>query len=175
MAWDAFHAEQFPYDEARKLAIALNIDVEKTLMQTKRLVEKKGEYVTLVPPTARRRKNIVDDEAQSFEHWIDAAHTAMMVYAEDGAGACDVFLRKAGLKNDATFKALLQALINAIPRARIKGRFVRPEAETLENLRLAFFDDLTAPVEDEPEMPTMKQGAMFEEAEGEEGEEESEE
>jgi hypothetical protein len=175
MAWDAFHAEQFPYDEARKLAIALNIDVEKTLMQTKRLVEKKGEYVTLVPPTARRRKNIVDDEAQSFEHWIDAAHTAMMVYAEDGAGACDVFLRKAGLKNDATFKALLQALLNAIPCARIKGKFVRPEADTLESLRLAFFDDLTAPVEDEPEMPTMKQGAMFEEAEGEEGEEESEE
>jgi len=174
MAWDAFHAEQFPYDEARKLAIALNIDVEKTLMQNKRLVEKKGEYVTLVPPTKRRRKGIVDDEAQSFEHWIDAAHTAMMVYAEDGSGACDVFLRKSGLKNDATFKALLQALLNAIPRARIKGKFVRPEADTLESLRLAFFDDLTAPAEEEPEMPVVKQGAMFEEEEGEEEEGEDE-
>lgn len=175
MAWDAFHAEQFPYDEARKLAIALNIDVEKTLMQNKRLVEKKGEYVILKTPTARRRKAVVDDEAQSFEHWIDAAHTAMMVYAEDGAGACDVFLRKAGLKNDATFKALLQALINAIPRARIKGKFVRPEADILESLRLAFFDDLTAPVEEEPAMPVMKQGGFkgegFDE-ESEEGEEE---
>ncbi|MBM3131047.1 MAG: DUF1156 domain-containing protein [Chloroflexi bacterium] len=174
MAWDAFHAEQFPYDEARKLAIALNIDVEKTLMQTKRLVEKKGEYVILKTPTARRRKAVVDDEAQSFEHWIDAAHTAMMVYAEDGAGACDVFLRKSGLKNDATFKALLQALLNAIPRARIKGKFVRDEADTLESLRLAFFDDLTAPAEEEPEMPVVKQGAMFEEEEGEEEEGEDE-
>ena len=173
MAWDAFHAEQFPYDEARKLAIALNIDVEKTLMQSTCLVAKKGEYVTLLTPTERRRKDVVDADAMTFTHWIDAAHTAMMVYAEDGSGACDVFLRKVGLKNDATFKALLQALLNAIPRARIKGKFVRPEAETLESLRLAFFDDLTAPVEEEPEMPVMKQvglGGEFDEEEEDEEE-----
>ena len=84
---------------------------------------------------------------------IDAAHTAMMVYAEDGAGACDVFLRKTGLKTDGTFRALLQALLNAVPRARVKGHFVRPEAEALENMRLAFFDDLVAPAEEEPAMP----------------------
>jgi len=174
MAWDAFHAEQFPYDEARKLAIALNIDVEKTLMQSTRLVAKKGEYVMLLTPTERRRKDVVDADATTFTHLIDAAHTAMMVYAEDGAGACDVFLRKAGLKNDATFKALLQALLNAIPRARIKGKFVRPEAEVLESLRLAFFDDLTAPVEEEPEMPVVKQAGLGGEFEAEEEEEESE-
>ncbi len=165
MAWDAFHAEQFPYDEARKLAIALNIDVEKTLMQSTRLVAKKGEYVILLTPSERRRKDIVDADATTFAHLIDAAHTAMMVYEQDGAGACDVFLRKAGLKNDSAFKALLQALLNAIPRAHIKGKFVRPEAETLENLRLAFFDDLQAPVEEEPEIPVATQSAMFEEEE----------
>ena len=81
----------------------------------------------------------------------------MMVYAEDGAGACDVFLRKTGLKTDGTFKALLQALLNAVPRARVKGKFVRPEAEALENMRLAFFDDLVAPAEEEPAMPGVVQ------------------
>jgi hypothetical protein len=50
----------------------------------------------------------------------------MMVYEEDGAGACDVFLRKSGLETDGAFKACLQALLNAIPRARVKGKFVRP-------------------------------------------------
>jgi hypothetical protein len=92
---------------------------------------------------------VVDDEVMLFESWIDAAHTAMMVYTEDGAGACDVFLRKTGLKTDATFRALLQALLNAVPRARVKGKFVRPEAEALENLRLAFFDELVPPIEEE--------------------------
>ena len=153
MAWDAFGAEQFPYDEARKLAIALGMDLDKTIMAGKRLAAKKGEFIVLQTPVQRRRKGVVDDEVMLFECWIDAAHTAMMVYAEDGAGACDVFLRKTGLKTDGTFRALLQALLNAVPRARVKGKFARPEAEALENMRLAFFDELAAPAEEEPGLP----------------------
>ncbi len=149
MAWDAFAAEQFPYDEARKLAIALGVDLDKTIMGGKRLAAKKGEFIVLQTPVQRRKKGMVDDEVMLFESWIDAAHTALMVYAEDGAGACDVFLRKTRLKSDGTFRALLQALLNAVPRARVKGKFVRPEAEALENLRLAFFDELVPPAEEE--------------------------
>ena len=142
-------------------------------MQTNRLVAKKGEYVIMQTPVQRRRKGVVDDEAASFEHLVDAVHTAMMVYEEDGAGACDVFLRKAGLKSDGAFKACLQALLNAIPRSRIKGKFARPEAEVMENMRLAFFDDLQAPVEEEPELPVAAQIGLGEGFE-EEGEEETE-
>jgi putative DNA methylase len=119
---------------------------------------------------------VVDDDVTTFPHLVDAVHTAMMVYAEDGSGACDVFLRKTGLKTDGAFKACLQALLNAIPRSRIKGKFVRPEAEVLENMRLAFFDDLTPPSEEDIELPVVGQlglGAGFE-VEGEEGEEEGE-
>jgi putative DNA methylase len=172
MAWDAFGAEQFPYDEARKLALALGLDADKDLMQAQRLIAKKGEYVIVQTPSQRRRKGVVDDDVTTFPHLIDAVHTAMMVYAEDGSGACDVFLRKTGLKTDGAFKACLQALLNAIPRSRIKGKFVRPEAEVLENLRLAFFDDLTPPSEEEIEVPVVGQlglGAGFE-VEGDEGE-----
>ena len=177
MAWDAYGAEQFPYDEARKLAIALGLDLEHTLMQAERLITKKGEFVVLQAPALRRRKGMVDDTLTSFEYLIDAVHTAMMVYDEDGSGACDVFLRNAGLKNDGAFKACLQALINAIPRSRVKGKFVRPEAGTLENMRLAFFDDLQAPVEPEPPVLPAKQmslGEEFEEEDEVEGEDEEE-
>jgi adenine-specific DNA methylase len=176
MAWDAYAAEQFPYDEARKLAIALGIDLDRDLMASNRLAVKKGENILMQTPTARRRKGMVDDEMMLFTHWIDAAHTAMMVYSEDGAGACDLFLQRTGLKNNATFKALLQSLINAIPRSRIKGKFVRPEAEVLENMRLAFYaDSLTAPVEVEPKLPMEQQlGLGFAEDEAEDGEEEEE-
>lgn len=165
MAWDAFAAEQFPYDEARKLAIGVGVDLDKTIMASKRLAAKKGEFIVLQTPVQRRRKGVVDDEATLFDSWIDAAHSSMMVYAEDGAGACDVFLRKTGLKTDGTFKALLQALLNAVPRARVKGKFVRPEAEVLENLRLTLFDELVAPAEEEPEMPTYVQLGLEEVAE----------
>jgi putative DNA methylase len=164
MAWDAYAAEQFPYDEARKLAIALGVDLDHDLMSIKRLAKKKGEYILMQTPAERRKTGMVDDELTSFTHWIDAAHTAMMIYSEDGAGECDLFLQKSGLKRDTTFKALLQTLINVIPRSRIKGKFVRPEAEVLENMRLAFFsDDLTAPKEDEPELPQEKQMGLWQE------------
>lgn len=162
MAWDAFSAEQFPYDEARKLAIALGVDLDHDLMSIERLAVKKGEFVSLQKPAERRKRGMVDEEARSFEHWIDSAHTAMMIYAEDGAGPCEVFLRESGLRRDGTFKALIQALLNAIPHTRIKGKFLRPEAETLENMRLAFFDDILAPVEEEPEMPSDRQMALHE-------------
>lgn len=174
MAWDAYAAEQFPYDEARKLAIALGVDLDHEIMAGKRLAVKKGEFILMQTPVARRKKGMVDDEITSFSHWIDAAHTAMMIYAEDGAGACDLFLQKTGLKRESTFKALLQSLMNAVPRSRIKGKFVRPEAEILENMRLAFFpDELTAPKEEELDLPQEKQLGFWEEStDAENGEEE---
>ena len=62
-----------------------------------------------------------------------------------------------GSSATATFKALLQAMLNAIPRSRIKGKFVRPEAEVLENMRLAFFDELVPPVEEDMGAPAYVQ------------------
>ena len=167
MAWDAFAAAEFPYDEARKLAIALGVDLDHYLMRIKRLAIKKGQYVVLQKPAERRKRDMVDEETDHFEHWIDAAHTAMMIYDEDGAGPCEVFLRKSGLRNDGTFKACLQALLNAIPRARIKGKFSRIEAEVLENMRLAFFDDLEAPPDEVPRGPAAVQMGLW--SGGEEG------
>jgi adenine-specific DNA methylase len=182
MAWDAFQAEQFPYDEARKLAIALGLELDDALMRAKKLVSKKGQYVVLQQPAQRRKRGMVDPDATLFEHWIDALHTAMMVYAEDGAGACDAFLMNRALKRDTTFKAGLQALINAIPRTRVKGKFVRPEADVLDRMRLAFYaDELTVPPEEEPALPQPEQLEMFEygaeeaEFEGEDDTDEDEE
>ena len=157
LAWDSFAAEQFPYDEARKLAIALGIEMDRILKTQKNIVVKKGIYVILQEPANRRKRGMVDDEVQIFEHLIDAVHTAMMIYEEDGPGTCDVFLMKTGLKRDSTFKACLQAMLNAIPRTKIKGKFARKEAEILENMRLAFFDDLEVPMEEEPEIEQAEQ------------------
>jgi adenine-specific DNA methylase len=171
LAWDIFQAEQFPFDEARKLAIALGLEMDE-VMQRQRLVTKKGQYVVLQKPKERRKKGTVDPDAAAFDHLIDALHTAMLIYEEDGAGACDVFLQNRGLKRDTTFKAGLQALINAIPRTKVKGKFVRPEAAVLDNMRLAFYaDELTVPPEEEPVVPGAQQLGLFDEVEEEEEEE----
>lgn len=119
---------------------------------------KKGSNVDLQQPKARRKKDMVDPDKKSFDCWIDAVHTAMLLYEEDGAQACKAFLQRTDLLTDTTFKACVQALLNAIPRTKEKGKFVRPEADTLEAMRLAFFDDLIPPVEEEPKIePTQLQ------------------
>ncbi len=104
-------------------------------------------------PQQRRKKGMVDPDAAHFEHLIDALHTAMLIYEEDGAGACDVFLQNRNLKRDTTFRAGLQTLINAIPRTKVKNKFVRPEADVLDRMRLAFYaDELTVPPEENLEL-----------------------
>jgi hypothetical protein len=160
MAWDAFKAQEFPGDEARKLALALGLDLEKQIIAEKKLVTKKAATVTIQTPKTRRKRGMVDPDLRAFPAWIDAVHTAMLLYQEDGAQACQQLLREAGLLNDSTFKALVQALVNAIPRTKQKGKYVRPEAETLEAMRLAFFDDLTTPPE-AAAAPAPHQGDLF--------------
>jgi hypothetical protein len=159
MAWDAFKAIEFPADEARKLALALGLDLEREIIAQKKLVAKKSSTVVLQTPLARRKRDMVDPDKTTFECWIDAAHTAMMLYQEDGAQSCKAFLTKAGLATDATFKACLQALVNAIPRTKQKDKFIRPEAAALENLCLAFYPDITLPA-DEPPPVVMEQGEL---------------
>ena len=149
MAWDAFQAERFPADEARKLALALGLDVERDLVAW-RVVGKKGSDVILLLPVNRRVRGKVDPDADHFDTWLDAVHTAMLVYDEDGAMACEAFLKRPGLMTDSTFEACLQAMINAIPRTKVKGKFVRPEADLLDKLRSAFFEELEVPAEESP-------------------------
>ncbi|MCE9554578.1 MAG: DUF1156 domain-containing protein [Planctomycetes bacterium] len=178
MAWDAFKAQEFPADEARKLALALGLDLERNIIREKRLVTKKSASVVLALPAARRKKDMVDEDAERFVHLIDALHTAMMIYDEEGSKACKVFVDRQGLRNDGRIKALVEALMNAIPTTRDKkNQFLRPEMTTLEAMRLLFWPDLPAPKEEEPPKIPEIQGSLFggtEEVEDAEEEQEDE-
>lgn len=123
-------------------------------------MSKKSGTVVLAQPAARRKKNLVDPEAETFAHLIDALHTALLVYDEDGSRACQVFVDRQGLRGDSRLKALVQAVMEAIPTTRGKdGKFLRPEMATLDALRLLFWDDLPAPKEEEP--PKLDPQAML--------------
>jgi hypothetical protein len=177
MAWDAFKAQEFPADEARKLALALGLDLEKDLVKDKRLVTKKSASVVLTLPADRRKKGMVDEDAEGFPHLIDALHTAMMIYDEEGSKACQVFIDHQGLRTDSRTKALVQAMIEAIPTTRDKaGKFIRPEMTTLDAMRVLLWDDLPAPKEEEPpKLDPQKVLAGFDVEEGEDDEGEDEE
>jgi hypothetical protein len=75
MAWDAFSAEEFPADEARKLAIVLGLDLERDIISARRVAAKKSADVVLQRPVARRKKGMVDDDVLAFDCLLDAVHT----------------------------------------------------------------------------------------------------
>ena len=137
LAWDSFRAKEFPYDDARKLAFALGIDLDREVRRL-RIVVKKQSSVVIQEPKQRRRSGLADTEADSFERLIDAAHALMVTHREDGVRGAEEFLRRTRLGEDSRFHALLQGLVNAIPRTKIKGGFVRPEAEDLDGLGILF-------------------------------------
>jgi adenine-specific DNA methylase len=159
LAWDAFRAASFPADEARKLALAFGVDLEGTLVREHRVLAKRQDLVTLQEPRERRTRGRLDPEADGFPTLLDAAHTAILVLQEDGTRAAQRFLDRRGLTGDATFRALLQGLIRAIPATRDRaGAYLRPEAEALERLRQAVFPDLEparvqALPPEQPELP----------------------
>ncbi len=82
----------------------------------------------LLDPSHRRGKGRVDPDSDTFNASIDAAHTAMLLYADEGAGAMGGFLKRTGLLGDSSFGSVLPALVNAVPRVKKNGKLVRPEA-----------------------------------------------
>ncbi len=145
MAWDTFGAQQFPADEARKLAMSMNLDIEKDLSRGKKVIRKRGRFVLLRTPDDRTFRGLVDPDREEFDCLLDCLHTAMLIYDNDGSEACRRFLDIHSLLNDTTFKAVVQALLYAIPRRKEDGAFVREEAELLDRMRLAFFEGLEVP------------------------------
>jgi putative DNA methylase len=149
MAWDTFKAAEFPFDEARRLALAVGgLDIDD-LAQAK-LVGKKAGTVVLLPPAKRVRRGSdqlpgVRAAATGFSYAIDAVHTVLYVADVDGLPAAKALIDRAGLARDGRFLACLQGLVNAIPRTRVKGAWVRPEAETLDRLCASYFPDIEIP------------------------------
>ena len=136
IAWSVFGARTFPFDDARRLALAtggLGID---DLQQAKLLSAKSGK-VTLTEPTTRLARGDgpgVNRDRHHFERLIDAVHTMCYIVHHDGTAAARHWADERGYSTDDTFTACLQGLVNAIPRTRAGGEFNVPEAALLDRI-----------------------------------------
>jgi len=127
LAWDVFRAVEFPFDEARKLALSVGADVEE-LTRELAVLQKKEENVRLLTPAERRRSRPrhVDPEAPAFPRLVDGIHTAVLVHQEDGPRALDAFLRRTGIWLDANFLAAVQVLLDVMPQTQATWPHVEP-------------------------------------------------
>ena len=151
LAWDAFRAPVFAYDEALRLARAVGVDLDGQIVG--RLAEKKGGDVRLWDSARRAAKGALGP-ADGSRGMIDAVHHAANAARIRTLAAAREMLEGAAVERDPRFFAALEAVLEVLP---VSGAFtgVSLEGETaaagddfeaLYNLaRLAFRDEIDEP------------------------------
>ena len=150
IAWSVFGARTFPFDDARRLALATGgLDIDD--LKAAKLLTAKSGNVTLAEPTGRLARGDgpgVQRDRRHFERLIDAAHTMCYIVHHDGTAAARHWADERGLAADDTFIACLQGLVNAIPRTRKDGKFNVAEAALLDRIVTTCYPDLIEAPED---------------------------
>jgi adenine-specific DNA methylase len=151
LAWDAFEAPQFPYDEALRLARVVGLDLDKDVVGV--LAEKKASDLILWDSSTRATKGKLG-APDGTKSWIDAIHHCAHRARSIDLNAAKQLLDDNGLANSPSFLTALEAVLEVLPlSARYTGfdpvKAAAPAAsdfEALENLRrLALSEQVPAP------------------------------
>ena len=151
LAWHAFRAPVFPYDEALKLARAVGVDLDGDVVD--RLAKKKGSNLHLWDSAQRAAKGTLGP-ADGSQGMIGAIHRAAHVARTRSLQAARELLTDAQTARDPRFFAALEAVLEVLPISRaFTGIDVQGEAaaagddfEALYNLaRLAYRDEIGEP------------------------------
>jgi hypothetical protein len=151
LAWDAFAAPQFPYDEALRLARVVGLDLDRDVVGV--LAEKKASDLILWNSSTRAAKGKLG-APDGTSAWIDALHHCAHRARSVDLSAAQKLAEDNGLMASAEFLTALEAVLEVLPlSARYTGfdpvKAAVPAAsdfEALENLRqLAFADQVDPP------------------------------
>ena len=152
LAWHAFKAPVFSYDEGLRLARAVGADLEGQLIG--RICEKKGSDIKLWDSATRAAKNSLGS-ADGSRAMVDAIHHAAHRGRTRTLDAALDLLRDAGIENDPQFLAALEAVLEVLPPSRNfvgfdvatgDAKSAADDFDALEKLRrLAFADRVDEP------------------------------
>lgn len=151
LAWDAFEAPVFPYDEALRLARAVGVDLEKEIIG--RLAAKKGSDIVLLDSHQRAAK-MSWGPADGSRAMLDVLHHAAYAARSRSLEAAREQLENGNWLNDPSFHVALQAVLEVLPvSAKFSKIDLTPalsgfgsDFEALENLRrLAFTEHVDEP------------------------------
>jgi len=151
LAWDAFKAPTFSYDEALRLARAVGVDLDNDIVG--RLAEKKGSDIQLWDSVRRAAKGSLGP-VDGSRGMIDAIHHAAHMSRVRSLSAAQEMLAKALMDQDPRFFAALEAVLEVLPVSKtfagieLEGDVAASgsDFEALYNLaRLAYSDEIDEP------------------------------
>lgn len=146
LAWDAFQAPQFPYDEALRLARVVGLDIDDAVV--KHVAHKKASDLVLWDSSTRAAKGALGPADGSLS-MLDALHHAAHLGRTRTLTAAKEMLEGVGLDKEPAFLMALEAVLEVLPPSRSFTGFDPVEAaapaasdfEVLENLRRLCFGD----------------------------------
>ena len=115
LAWDAFRAPAFAYDEALRLARAVGVDLDADIVG--RIAGKKSSDIQLWD-SARRAATSALGPADGSRGMIDALHHAAYVARTQSLEAAAEMLARADVDRDPRFFAALEAVLEILPPSR---------------------------------------------------------
>lgn len=151
LAWDAFEAPAFDYDEALQLARVVGLDLDKDICG--KIAYKKASDVILWDADTRAAAGGLGP-ADGSRAMLDALHHAIVAARHGTLQTARDQIDRAGLTEDSAFLATLEAVLEVLPPSRQftgldPSEALAPSAndfELLENLRrLAFADKVGKP------------------------------
>jgi len=130
LSWLIYENDTIPYDEARQLGVAANVDIDNIKRSTK-IWGKSGKDIQLKDHTDRvqdivmlksdsannpsSQKYPVNPTDTRFTYNIDAVHSAIHVYDREGARAAWQWLSDRNLKSNREFEVTVTALLEVLP------------------------------------------------------------
>lgn len=114
LAWHVFHAREFRFDEARKLGISLNVEVEDLIRA--KILKKKGDYVVLLKPEERFREKGLRPDAKSYDYTLDFVQAAMHAYSSGKSAELNRFHQRTGALVHPGYKETIGFLLDVLPR-----------------------------------------------------------
>ena len=115
LAWDAFRAPAFAYDEALRLARAVGVDLDTGVVG--RIAGKKGSDLQLWD-SARRAAGGALGPADGSRGMIDALHHAAYAARARSLAAAAELLAKTGMDQEPRFFTALEAVLETLPPSR---------------------------------------------------------
>jgi adenine-specific DNA methylase len=147
LAWDAFQAREFPFDDARQLALAIGGFNVADLGKTYKLLDIKSGTCKLLSPDQRYKKHafsLVDNEF-SARYLIDGLHAIIAIYLEEQTiEPVRRFMKATGLLSNEMFMRAWEVALRVIPHISDPRKRI-PEEKALADLWLAM-DEIKAQV-----------------------------
>ncbi|MDB9344238.1 DUF1156 domain-containing protein [Nodularia spumigena CS-586/05] len=147
LAWDTFEAREFPFDEARQLALAVGGFDVSDLVKKHKLLDSGSGSCKLLTPQQRLKKRAfsVTDTEFSARYLVDGLHAIIALYQEEeNTEPVRRFMKNTGLVSNDLFMRTFEVALKVIPRIGDEKKRI-PEEKSLLDLWLAM-DEIKAKV-----------------------------